>query len=58
MNLGQGKVGMLKVDFLRAPSMCQFVLDDFDYLDVGARKPGDAASVDFDLGRPNGCHDD
>ncbi len=48
---------MLKVNFFRAPTMGQFVEDDFNHLYLGARKPSHAARVNLNLSCEDGRHD-
>lgn len=49
VDLGQGEMGVLKMDLLRAPSVCDHVQGDLEDLSVGPVDPRHAPVVDLDV---------
>jgi len=57
VDLREGKMRMLNLDFIRAPTACEVIQRDFDYLDVGVVNPRPAFGVRVNVAcRFNGIH--
>jgi len=51
VNLPERQVGMLKVHFLRAPSVGELIKYDLYYFGVGTRDPRPATGIQLDVAR-------